>query len=428
MAAARQIAQADPPPVILRLSSFPCTFPRGALPSYSSAMLPYIVVALLLAVATFMTSESPNRLVRYGCLALLIVFVGLRYQLGYDWLGYERLFDFVPDGFDFSQYELSRTVLRTEPLYYGLNVVVKSLGGSFEALLLVLTMFNLIVIDRMCTKIMAGSQPFVWLVYFCAAMMAVQFNIIRQAAASSFVILSFLMLMQRRYAAALALFVPAPFVHVTVLMFLPVYAVHWIRPRWIFVIAPAALGLALLLSGIFIGDEAITKTGALLPEFIGSKADNYVAGFATGAALSTVSPLAVVLVLLYAGMLVEFMKYRDDPAVRIAIYLTVLALFAHTALGAFPSVWNRIMCVSLPWQLACLWRTGLFHAMKPDLRAFALASIAVAGTGVLAFQLSRPESVPFVPYRSLVQVWATGDEGDGRARALDTIRAAWQKH
>jgi hypothetical protein len=284
------------------------------------------------------------------------------------------------------------------------------------------------VIDRMCDRIMKGSQPFVWLVYFCAAMMAVQFNIIRQAAASSFVILSLLAMMRGQYLRAAVLFAVAPFIHVTVLMFLPVYALYAFRPRWIMIFIPVGLGLLLFASGVFIGGDLITRVGSLLPEFIGSKADNYVWGFASGTALSSISPLAVVLVCVYCGMLVEFMRFRDDPPIRIAIYLTTLALFAHTALGAFPSVWNRILCVSMPWQLACLWRTGIFHTMKPGFRVATLTSIAVAGTGVLTFQLSRPESVPFVPYRSLAQVWVTGQEGDGRARALDTIRAAWLQH
>jgi hypothetical protein len=388
-------------------------------------MLPYLAVAILLTIATLTTATDPRTSIRYGCLALVIAFVGLRYQLGYDWLGYERLFDFVPSDFNFSQYEISRAILRTEPLFYALNVVVKSLGGTFETLLFVLALFNLIVIDRMCDRIMKGSQPFVWLVYFCAAMMAVQFNIIRQVAASSFVILSFLALMRGHYLRAAALFVVAPFIHVTVLMFLPVYALYVFRPNWLTIIAPAGAGVILLATGVFIGGDVISSVGSLLPEFIGSKADNYVWGFASGTALSSVSPLALVLVAIYCGMLIEFMRFRDDPPIRIAIYLTALALFAHTGLGAFPSVWNRIMCVSLPWQLACLWRTGIFQTMQTGPRAASLASIAVAGAGVMAFQLSRPESVPFVPYRSIPQVWITGDQGDGRARALDTIRAAW---
>lgn len=388
-------------------------------------MLPYLLVAMFLAAATLTTAHKASRWARFGCLGVMVVFIGLRYQLGYDWVAYERLFDFVPNNFDFSQYELVRgAALRTEPIFYAFIVTTKSLGGSFEVALFILATFNIFVIDRACQKIMPGSQPFVWLVYFCAALLAVQFNVIRQAAASSFVILSLLMLIERRYLLSALAFALAFLVHVSVLMILPVYGLFFLRPRWAYFFSAMGIGIILLGSGIFIGGTVIGKVGSYLPEFIGSKTDNYIDELATGGALSTVSPLAIVLATIYCAMLFEFMRFRDDPAIRIAIYLTLLVLFAHTGLAAFPSIWNRLMCVSLPWQLACLWRTGFFHVMPPGRRSAALVSIALFGSGVLSYELTRPESVPFMPYHSLIQVWAFGDEGDGRVKAEATIRDA----
>ena len=122
-------------------------------------MFPYIAIGILLAALMLLTALGrPSQKLRYVVLAVVILFAGLRYQVGYDWLGYEKLFDFVPNDWDFSQYGLSRYILSTEPIFYSLNVIIKSLGGSFNLLLIALTVFNLLVIDRLSHKVAPGSE------------------------------------------------------------------------------------------------------------------------------------------------------------------------------------------------------------------------------------------------------------------------------
>ncbi len=275
----------------------------------------------------------------------------------------------------------------------------------------------------MCRQISPNSQPFVWLVYFCLAIGTVQFNIIRQALASSFIILSLLFVARDRYWASIIAFALGFGIHTSVLMFLPVLLLSQFRINRLSVLGFLTLSIALFASGTFIGGTLLSAVAGILPSFIGSKAENYAQAFSSGT-LFAISPLAMVLIVVYLYMLQVFMKEEDEPYVRIAIYLTLLVLFGHLALGSYPSFWNRIMCVSLPWQLATIWRLGFFDRIRPIERLPFKAAFSIVVLGVMTFQLFRPESLPFVPYHSLLQVWATGDRGDGRARAVDAIRQA----
>lgn len=388
-------------------------------------MWPYVIVALFLAtLLAGQGNHSSGQIARPLSLLVLIIFVGLRYQLGYDWIAYERLFEFVTGRFSFQEYDLSRSILPTEPLYYFLNVLVRGVGGSFELLLFILAAFNLCVIDRMAERIAPGSQPFVWFFYFCLAILAVQFNILRQAIASSFVILCLLSVAEGRTSRAAIYFIVGLGFQVSILMFLPVILMVRFIPSVRVVSILLTMLVTLFISGAFIGGTLIGATVGILPAFLGSKVDNYTDSFASGA-LSGVSPLSLLLVVAYLVYLKIMISRNNDRYTNIAVNLTLLVLVAHIGISQFPSLWNRIMCVSLPWQLAALWRTGYFQEKAVGgARQIALGASATVATVAMIYQLGRPQSVPFIPYHSALQVWLLNDQGDGRVKALYTIEQA----
>src|SRR5262249_6156222 len=131
-----------------------------------------------------------------------------------------------------------------------------------------------------------------------------------------------------------------------------------------------------------------------------------------GAALIILWNVAVLLVL-----------YRQDPLdpfVNIALWLTLYMLAAHLFFSTYPTAWNRLLAVALPWQIAAIWRSEPFKARVILFRGAVVASIGALGIAGLAYQLSQPKNEPFVPYHSLIQVWL-GDEGTGRDRAEQAI-------
>jgi hypothetical protein len=106
--------------------------------------------------------------------------------------------------------------------------------------------------------------------------------------------------------------------------------------------------------------------------------------------------------------------------------LTILVLVADVCMAGFPSLWNRVMCVAVPWQVAALWRLGRIRRFPVVVKLSSVAILGMAGLAGLIYTLAKPESAPLVPYQSLVQLWLYGEEGDGRLRSevwLETYNA-----
>ena len=384
-------------------------------------MLPYMLVGALLWAITL--NDQNSRSATFGgtvCLIVLIAFTGLRYEIGYDWLAYEQYFTWLNPVLSLDNYRISQTVLPVEILYFAFNVLVKFFGGSFELLLFIISCFNLIVIDRVVSKIDQTSRPFVWLMYLCLALIMVQFNIIRQGIASSFVLIALMSYCEKKRAKSFTSWLFALGFHTSSALFIPIvpFIHRQIKQKYILVILLVSSAI-FIVGNVFLA-SALNAISGFLPGGISEKTDSYATGIAGGAVWG-ISPLAAILIVMYLFALRVFMRLPRDPYVNVAILLTVAVLIAHIAFGRVPIIWNRIMCVSLPWQLAVVWKYYI-REVSPDFRRFGLIVGGLGSLAVFAFQLTRPENIAFVPYHSLAQVWLFNDQGDGRLRSLYAVQ------
>lgn len=384
-------------------------------------MTPYILVGVFLWLVTILTvNHKSSRGWSLACLAVLIIFTGLRYEIGYDWLAYEKYFTWLNSSFSWDNYRSNQTVLPVEYLYFVLNVSIKSIGGSFELLLFVISAFNLIVLDRMAIRIDPSSRPFMWMLYLCLALIMVQFNIIRQSLASSFVILALLAACERKRSQTAAYGVAALGFHTSAAMFAPVFFYIHRDIKAKYIVAIMIIGALIFIVGNAFLSGALNAIGSILPGGISEKTDSYATGIAGGNVWG-ISPLAGVLIIFYTAILYILLRLKRDPYVNVAIMLTLTVLIAHVAFGQVPILWNRIMCVSLPWQLAILWK-HFIRSFTPEVRPVAVGVGGLAALLVFALQLTREENVAFVPYHSLAQVWLFNDRGDGRLRSMYAVQ------
>ena len=391
-------------------------------------MTSYLVVAGLLLVLAIFALRSPSRSLALCATFLAGGFIALRYQLGYDWLAYERLFEEVPtlwgqaDGLLHYEFEAGDTTysLDVETIFLWLAQTVKSLGGTVEALFALVSIFNIWVIHVVSRRMAPGSVPLVWLIYFCLAAIAIQMNVIRQALASSFVLLGLLNVGGGRVVVAAALMLFGAAFHISTVMFWPLLLIGIRRPSRTIAAIVLCVGVAALVLGVDLFQATVEQVASVMPGRLAEKLAYYEnmkpAAISMGAALLILWHVAVLLVL-----------YMHDPAdrfVNVGLWLTLYMLGAHLFFSAYPTVWTRVLAVALPWQVAAIWRSEPFTAQDIWFRGTVVAGIGALGIVGLAYQLNRPEYEPFVPYHSLVQVWF-GDEGDGRTRSEQAIIDSW---
>src|SRR5262245_51612497 len=109
-------------------------------------MASYLVVAGLLLLFAVLASRWQSRVLALCSTFLIGGFIALRYQLGYDWLAYEQLFDEVPTFWDRAispYYDIANMdlTLDVESVFLWLNIAVKSLGGTSELLFALIAVF-----------------------------------------------------------------------------------------------------------------------------------------------------------------------------------------------------------------------------------------------------------------------------------------------
>lgn len=385
-------------------------------------MTSYLVVACLLLVLAILSLRWRLRSLALCSTLLVGGFIALRYQLGYDWLAYEKFFEDVPTFWDrgnaFTYYDSADATpsLEVEPIFLWLSMAIKSLGGTVEVLFALITVFNVWVIYLVCRSVAPGCVPLVWLVYFCLAAIAIQMNIIRQAIASSFVLLGLLYVARDRVVIAAAPMLLGVAIQVSTIMFWPLCLIGIRRPSRTIASVILCAGAAAALMGVDLFHATIQQVALVAPIWLVEKLAYYLnfepVAISTGAAVIILWNVVVLLVL-----------YRHDPLdrfINIGLWLTLYMLVAHLFFSTYPTVWNRVLAVALPWQVAAIWRSEPFKAQRILLRGAVVASIGAFAIAGLAYQLTQPKNEPFLPYHSLIQVWL-GDEGYGRDRAEQAI-------
>ena len=381
-------------------------------------MIWYLVIAAALTFLALSESGQSSPIKPSGLLAavILIMFAGLRYETGYDWLEYENYFQGIGTFQDNSHL--------LEPGFSILNRLVKMLGLPFQAVLLVIAAINIAVIYKL--SVTFSSRPalvFLWM--FGLVFLTGQMAAIRQVLGYSFIFVALLFAAKGKNRIALAVGLLSATCHAFSLVFVPFLFVKWPAPRTSIVVFSAVAGLAISFSGFQLWPLLSSFIAPILPGFLQQRLEFY-----GGADSFDFSPLAMLLLLWHIGALVLIRYARsgysarapDDSFYRFCIWATLLSVFAHTWLAAFPGAWNRIMLVSMIVQIIELCRS-FAPEFQTRIRSLAIvAGISAASTGALVLLLSRPQSLPYTPYQFAPAMWISGQTGDGRHRYLLQLR------
>ena len=385
-------------------------------------MLYYAIMYCILGLycAFDVSKEEKNNLKYYSLLAIIVLFVGYRYEIGYDWLAYEMLFDTTNSDFSWKQYGWGMVTLQVEPLFYGIVLFCRWIGLDFQHFLMLISLVNLVVIHKAVQRISGKYIPLFWLIYFIIAMIGIQFNIIRQALASSFVILALLSAYDQKMTRSIVLIALGMALHVSSVIFVPFLFFGFRRLPLVPIVVVGVASLAAFFTENTIG-EILGFLSAYLPSMFSQKAEGY-SNFLSGADAG-ISPLSVLLIVGHIAAAIIVRKSDRDRWDQLAFNLSMLMLVCHIAFYNFPSTWLRCLAVAVVFQVPIVLRD--VHRM------FGFGAIRLASVGIFAVSLAmlyplvtRPENIAFVPYHNYLQYVFFDDPGDGRQRSEYAIRRA----
>lgn len=379
-------------------------------------MLVYLGLTVLLLFLAYWEANVLQRTVMPIVLAttILVIFIGFRFETGADWVEYETLL------------YMTAPIFTNMPMYFNPNLVVEpgfvlilsivnAIGLPFQAVLFISSL-SVVVISVFLWRY--SKYPVLVLLWYCGfALLLGQMAALRQVIAYAFVLMAFMAFDRGRVVLSIALSVLASSVHVFSIVLIPI--IYWRLPppatRKILVLC--AFGLATSILGINIFALLVAPVSLLLGGIVESKLEIY-SGFAS----FQISPFALLLVIWHGGVLALINRRTlvewEEPVVRLAIYATIWSLVAHTFLAALPAIWNRIMLFSMPLEMLALFRCYGNVLREPTGRLIAVAGVWIVSAASIGYGLSQENALPYLPYRSIAQVWVTGDPGDGRLRYL----------
>lgn len=387
-------------------------------------MTAYILVVAMLSVLAFWesgsSSKNPGKL---ACFAL-IIFGGLRHETGFDWMEYETYFELTKPIWSNTPQYIEPNLL-VEPGFALFNVIIRSLALPFQALLLIIAVFNMVTIYVFSSRY-TNKIALVFLVYFGFVFLAGQMAAIRQTFSFSFILWAFIEKDKGNIKKTLVLLAIAVSIHTFSIIFLPL---PFIRTKTIplpVVSLVVGFGVVAAYSGFQIvplaADYFLPILGA---GFLATKLSLY--GDYEGYAISTVSMLFIPLHLTaYFLLTTNKFKFAEEKTnlTHLAISATLLSLITHSYFGVFPAFWNRIGYLTLLLQPVALTARYRAYFRDPTVPVVSIALATAAGASVVVYALSSPTSLPYVPYQNVAVAWMTGDHGDGRERYLYAFQEA----
>ena len=235
-------------------------------------MIYYLIFILLVSfsIMEIITKRTSKWLVQYQIFCLLIIlFVGLRYDVGFDFNSYRLIFENI----DFSYFDklivyISYNQFSVVEIGYGLlNLLIKTLKLPYCVLIFLISIITLFP----KFKLIKYYSPyyFLSLVVLVPTLVSSDMGQIRQGIALSIVISSFFQIVKRRKSRYIILILLASSFHVSSLLFLPIYWIVRCNINRIFLIIFICIAGIINYSGIM--RYAIEQLAVMLPSFISFK-------------------------------------------------------------------------------------------------------------------------------------------------------------
>jgi hypothetical protein len=195
-------------------------------------MLTYILLISGIGLFAFIESSGFNDLpikqykgyLRYVAFAILLVFIGLRYKVGADWLQYYTYYDNV---------ESIWTILfdaKNAPYFYdhnwepGFKLLMslgKSVGLEFEVVIFLITAFNLYSLNRFLKQYLKTDVN-LFLMLFLSLNMLREFDILRQSLAFYIMLFAY-QYINKSFIKYLLICLIAAMFHTSAVIFIPLY-------------------------------------------------------------------------------------------------------------------------------------------------------------------------------------------------------------
>lgn len=369
-------------------------------------MIAYFIIGLMLWCLFFVSVSfgRNSQALDFCALFLFVLFSGLRFETGNDWLIYKQNYDLIESSsfFEFIQ------GASFEPLYLTVTFIFGHFV-SFQVFLFFVSVFNGVILYRFCRFFGAGFSG-VGAICFCWTYLATNMATIRFSLSISLVLLAVLLWSERGKSKAIFYACLSVGFHSFSAVFIPLLLLLEVRLK-------AGLAFLILLGGILFGLNFKYLLGVGFFSYVPfSEKLLFYSESSAQVDISTGSLLYVSLNVFF--MICLFRDQFESKLLNLARWSTLILLTLQVGMWFLPVFWNRYQVVAVAVQTVYI--SFKLVSRKLMFEAFILMLISLS---VLAKFLLDPAFVSYVPYQDVISEALGVNADDGERRFYEALDA-----
>ncbi|MNM82707.1 hypothetical protein D3C81_947420 [compost metagenome] len=372
-------------------------------------MIAYFSVSLMLWILFLMSislgpDSRDSRALDFCALMLFVLFSGLRFETGNDWLIYKQDYESieVSDFFAFVQ------ASSFEPLYLAVTFIFSQVV-SFQTFLFLVSVFNGFILYRFCRFFGAGFSG-VGAVCFCWTYLATNMATIRFSLSISLVLLAVLCWLEKDKFKSIFYTCLSVGFHSFSLAFMPLLLLSRVELKASMVFLILSGGVVFGLSFSYLLDSGLFSYIPFSEKLLFYSEKSARSGISIGS-------------LFYVALNGFFMicLFRDrfeSVLLNLAKWSTLILLALQVGMWFLPVFWNRYQVLTVLIQAVYISFNFVRRGFMLETLALMLISLLV-----LAKFLLDPAFVSYVPYQNVISEVFGTDRGDGERRFYEALDA-----
>lgn len=372
-------------------------------------MIAYFSVSLMLWILFLMSislgpDSRDSRALDFCALMLFVLFSGLRFETGNDWLIYKQDYESieVSDFFAFVQ------ASSFEPLYLAVTFIFSQVV-SFQTFLFLVSVFNGFILYRFCRFFGAGFSG-VGAVCFCWTYLATNMATIRFSLSISLVLLAVLCWLEKDKFKSIFYTCLSVGFHSFSLAFMPLLLLSRVELKASMVFLILSGGVVFGLSFSYLLDSGLFSYIPFSEKLLFYSEKSARSGISIGS-------------LFYVALNGFFMicLFRDrfeSVLLNLARWSTLILLALQVGMWFLPVFWNRYQVLTVLIQAVYISFNFVRRGFMLETLALMLISLLV-----LAKFLLDPAFVSYVPYQNVISEVLGTDRGDGERRFYEALDA-----
>lgn len=368
-------------------------------------MITYIVFWILTLAAASVIRKPGQQLM---FLVVVFLFIGFRYETGFDWPVYKDEFTYLSGDFSLAKVQYFSETFQQEYGFVLATAVAAHVFPTYEIYQALITAVFLASVVGVCKTFRVNNYALVLSIALTYLLLTLTFSTVRQCLAVAMFNFGISLFVRGRRGPSVALFALAIMMQVSSILYIAGFAYAVLRPGYI----PAVKNVVVLIIVSIVAIGSLPVLMVFLPAYFVERIIHY----EITADISAVSlwQIYFVIVFVLIGTFVLFTRTKSDEIDSKTNILRRLVL--ALSMMSLCSFFINVVRDRLSYELFLLFAVYLASDGLPRARIARTATAAIGLIFSLLNILSPATRLVFIPYQNYFVSTLSGDKGDGRHR------------